>query len=682
MKLPTRNSTFIPLKGGIDLSTTPLAKAPGFALAAVNVDALASGGYSRTLGYDRFDGHPAPSRNRKFISIDVGDAPEVTHPQFAAITWPGGHGVYLSRSGVFINAIALEGGVAAGADLAIDGVHYVARQAGREYSKTKADNIATQAIAADWRRSQISAVPGVGPVRGVIAVRDAVFAVRDVDVSTGGLFRATELGWQRITTFGSVLVVASAANIPNGDITLTRTGDGKSFRCVAQLAADGKSGVVIVAPGVAPAVGNVLTAPGGGTCTVSSVTAIAFQAGGQYQAAVHNFFGGAGQRAAYVVSGVQRAFELREDGWLVPLHAQPDAAKDKPMAIAIHAGHLFLGYPGGQYQHSAPGNPHTWSALLGAESFAIGDEITAMLPTTGGVLVIASAQRVFGLYGSGSKDWEQRALSESVGIAAGTGQSLFLPVGLSERGLVRLDRVQEFGDFALNQLDPDHHFKSLIDGLNWRLSTQVAELNQYRLFSTGRTNLAVTMLADGTPMATTFQYPAPVTGVWRYTEQGEQVFFCLDSHDGMVFTCDRESRSFDGAPITWRIRLPFAHAGSPAVNKTWLAAMVEQTSPNQAQVQVKWSTDYMVDAHFTSQRVSAVIGEDTSTAWDQAAIWNQAQWNQFYWSGSYGYTQSPIELSGTSTSLSLMVGGASASDPNFTITGVTLDYFARRVRRG
>ena len=242
--------------------------------------------------------------------------------------------------------------------------------------------------------------------------------------------------------------------------------------------------------------------------------------------------------------------------------------------------------------------------------------------------------------------------------------------------------MQEFGDFALNQLDPDHHFKSLIDGLNWRLSTQVAELNQYRLFSTGRTNLAVTMLADGTPMATTFQYPAPVTGVWRYTEQGEQVFFCLDSHDGMVFTCDRESRSFDGAPITWRIRLPFAHAGSPAVNKTWLAAMVEQTSPNQAQVQVKWSTDYMVDAHFTSQRVSAVIGEDTSTAWDQAAIWNQAQWNQFYWSGSYGYTQSPIELSGTSTSLSLMVGGASASDPNFTITGVTLDYFARRIRRG
>ena len=111
MKLPTRNSTFISLKGGIDLSTTPLAKAPGFALAAVNVDALASGGYSRTLGYDRFDGHPSPSRNRKFISIDVGDAPEITHPQFAAITWPGGRGVYLSRSGAFINTIALEGDI-------------------------------------------------------------------------------------------------------------------------------------------------------------------------------------------------------------------------------------------------------------------------------------------------------------------------------------------------------------------------------------------------------------------------------------------------------------------------------------------------------------------------------------------------------------------------------------------
>lgn len=89
------------------------------------------------------------------------------------------------------------------------------------------------------------------------------------------------------------------------------------------------------------------------------------------------------------------------------------------MAIAVHSGHLFLGYPGGQYQHSAPGNPHTWSALLGAESFAIGDEITAMLPTTGGVLVIASAQRVFGLYGSGSKDWEQRDLLVGTATAGG-----------------------------------------------------------------------------------------------------------------------------------------------------------------------------------------------------------------------------------------------------------------------
>ncbi|HDN9019584.1 TPA: hypothetical protein P2I16_001583 [Aeromonas salmonicida] len=682
VKMPTRNSTFIPLKGGIDLSTTPLAKAPGFALAAVNVDALASGGYARTLGYDRFDGRPSPSRNRKFTSIDVGDAPDAAHPVFTAITWAGGSGAYLSRSGHFINAVIIEGSITAGTILDIAGVGYVAQQDGREYSKTKAENIANQAIAADWRRSQIGPVPGVGPVRGVIAVRNTVFAVRDIDVNTGGLFMASEAGWQQITSFGWVLTVTNVANISNGDVTLTRTGDSKVFKCVAQLAADGKSGVVVVAPGDAPAVGNVLTGLGDATCTVASVSTITIKAGGSYQAAVHNFFGGTGQRAAYVASGVQRAFELREDGWLVPLHAQPDATKDKPLAIAIHSGHLFLGYEGGQYQHSAPGNPHTWSALLGAESFSIGDEITAMLPTTGGVLVIASARRVFGLYGSSSKDWEQRALSESVGIAAGTGQSLFLPVGLSDRGLVRLDRVQEFGDFALNQLDPDHHFKAMIDGMDWAFSTQIAELNQYRLFSRGLTHLAVTILADGSPMATTFQYPSAVAGVWRYTEQGEQLFFCLSGSEGMVFTIDKKSRSFDGAAISWRIRLPFAHSGSPGVKKTWLTALVEQTSPNQAPIQVKWSIDHMIDAHFTSQKVHSIVSEDPSAAWDQVAIWNQTQWNQFYWSGSYGYTNAPIDLSGTSASISILMGGASSSDPNFTITGVTLDYFARRARRG
>ena len=183
-------------------------------------------------------------------------------------------------------------------------------------------------------------------------------------------------------------------------------------------------------------------------------------------------------RRAYLVNGVGRAMELREDGRLVPLFAVDDDALDKPTHIEAHKEHLFLGFRGGQYQHSAIGNPLTWSGLLGAEAFSTGDEITALKSIQGGVLVVGCRNRLVVLRGSNSADWQQDIISESVGVFDNTFQSLFIPLGLSDNGLVRLDRVQEYGDFTLSMLVTTEKVSPIIDAYQWNNSSQLATANQ------------------------------------------------------------------------------------------------------------------------------------------------------------------------------------------------------------
>jgi hypothetical protein len=87
-------------------------------------------------------------------------------------------------------------------------------------------------------------------------------------------------------------------------------------------------------------------------------------------------------------------------------------------------------------------------AFLG-KYFRCRDEITGIRTSAGGVLMVTAKNRTLALYGSGSKDWQQKVVSESVGVQDGTLQPTFVPVGLSDRGLVRLDRVQELATLPL-----------------------------------------------------------------------------------------------------------------------------------------------------------------------------------------------------------------------------------------
>ena len=52
---------WVPFGGGLDVVTPPLEIPPGFVRDAQNFEQDINGGYTRCLGYERYDGHARPS---------------------------------------------------------------------------------------------------------------------------------------------------------------------------------------------------------------------------------------------------------------------------------------------------------------------------------------------------------------------------------------------------------------------------------------------------------------------------------------------------------------------------------------------------------------------------------------------------------------------------------------------
>lgn len=761
VRLPERKFATVPLGGGLDFATPPIGRNPGFAISAINVEPAPTQGYRRAVGYDRFDGHPRPSQTKGYYLFRTdGSLAFPAATGFPAVTWSGGSGVLLHTSGgdAFIGALVAPS-LAIGDTFTVGGQVFTLTHAPSRAARQLDDAILAAARAADWRRTFIGAVPGIGPVRCVVALSDSVFAIRDQSVSEAALFKATDAGWVAVGAMGKQFLIRDGYGLDDGDMTLINHTSGLPVDVVAQLAAAGDVGTCTIPDGQTVAFGDALrnaspttyamtlsgalssggsptantatnqlaggtivsadsagwyalvgttwfpvvsyllnsgtihtltlsnphgkTVPSNTSITLYQLTAYAevqavsdmtLKAEGKYDTCVFNFFGDPSMRRAYLASGVQRAIELREDGRMVPLIANGDDADDKPSLVEAHADHLFLAYKGGFYIHSGPSNPLSWSGLLGAEQFAVGDEITGITTTAGGVLLVTCRNRTVALYGTSPTDWQQKVISESVGILAGTLQSTFIPVGLSERGLVRLDRVQEYGDFSLNLLDPSEKIQPIIEQFNWAGSSQVASANQYRLYSSAGRNLAIKINADGEIEVTEVSYGSPVLDVWRYDELAERQFFTLANAEGYVFELDEDATSFDGVNINWLLRLAYAHFGSPQVRKSWRGVEFEHSVQGRLDARLAWSLDYRPGT--TSEKQDIHIDASGS------GIWNYSSWNNFYWMSETEASSRVIPLDGTGTALSLALSGRSNSEPNFSITGMTVEYIPRRYKRG
>ena len=318
MPAPQVNYDLVYLKGGLDLITPTLALPAGVAREAFNFEASITGGYTRISGYERYDGQPAPSNAtytalRATITgaISVGDViVGGTSGESGTVIAVVDDDVYYTKAtGIFTASETLEvSSVPQGTVASLSPAGTLTTQQQAQYLN----------LAADVYRTDIGAVPGSGPIRGVIELQNTVYAWRDnVGVTAMAIYKSSTSGWTNVPLGFEMAFNTGTAEIFQGD---TVTGATSGFSAVITR-------VVLESGswGAGTAVGRLVFASATGSFTptenlqvlaatkavcVAAQTAITLLPGGRVEMVLGNFGGVNNQLRAYGADSVNRGFEF------------------------------------------------------------------------------------------------------------------------------------------------------------------------------------------------------------------------------------------------------------------------------------------------------------------------------------------------------------------------------------
>ncbi len=164
-----------------------------------------------------------------------------------------------------------------------------------------------------------------------------------------------------------------------------------------------------------------------------------------------NFYGDPQLDSIYGANGVFRGFAYNGE-YFYHIATQPELAKDKPRHLAYHHGHLALGYNSGRVDISVVGEPYNFDGAEGASSWAIGDEVTGLLPLSGTMLGIFGRKSITGLSGTTVDNFATQTISPKLGAVEYTVTDMGFPVYANAYGIYTLAQTSEYGDFLGNPM--------------------------------------------------------------------------------------------------------------------------------------------------------------------------------------------------------------------------------------
>ena len=448
------------------------------------------------------------------------------------------------------------------------------------------------------------------------------------------------------------------------------------------LAADAYRSDIAVVPGSGPVrgvveYGNIIYAfrnnAGGTACVMhkatasgwSAVTTPALNAGGSYQFAIYNF--GSGDML-YGCDGANKAFQF--DGTTFT-QITTGMAVDTPNHIAGHKNHLFLVFDN-SLQHSAIGNPLSWTPLLGAGELNIGQTVTNLMPQPGseaaGALAVYGRNGTFMLYGTSSTDWNLVPVQADAGALAGTAQYLGQTFVLDDRGVTNLQTTSNFGNFTAASVSS--LIRRLIAARKGRIAcTGISrDKNQYRLFFGGKTAIYMTLGGGFMPM----EFSHDVTCYWSGEDaDGEEASYA-GTDEGYVMQFDKGT-SLDGDEIVAWIELAYNHIKSPRTKKRYRKAIIEVGGEGYGSIWLSASLGY-ASTEYEHVPVSEQIARLAAGNWDSGT------WDIGVWDGRI-LAPSEFELGGTAENIAIRIAQASDYQPPLTFYGIVLHYSPRRIIR-
>lgn len=687
-----RGQQFFPMRGGLDQETPAIAIPPGRAIACLNHEAEPLG-YRRTEGYERFDGRPSPSDTRAYLLEFTNGWSEPFIGMYLRGAISGATCIALSdstastdswnkhRAEGTIYVRSVTGAFVAGEAIQslFGGFVMILVSAPTEVDWREGDTERTQYLAAiEDVRADITAVPGSGPVRGVLwfdgkltAWRDDAGATKCVpwDSSTAG-WVAKDLGQKVNFTSGGPY------EIKVGD---TIVGSGSGATAVVRAVAldngdwaDGDAEGIFILDSVTGAffaenlnVGININA----ATTAAAPAAMTFPPGGRYEFDIYNFYATEGLTRAYGVNGVGPGFEY--DGTsAIPFST--GMADDTPFLIREHKDHLFMAFRHGSLQHSELGAPRQWSGTFGAAELGLGHEITNLL-TTETMLLATTTDTVQMLTGNDSSDWLLQPVSKDAGAIAWTAARVGEAIYLDYRGVRSVASAQAYGNFKLGV------FTSLINKLleNKRkagvapvASCVVKTKSQYLLFFGDGSGVSI-FFGVKQPEAMPFLYPFVASCIHVAEVDGVERIF-VGAQDGFVYELNKGT-SFDGAEIEAFIQLPFNHHGDPRLNKRWHKLELELHGDAGTELGI-------IPQYNGGDGEQPFVVEDSLTVAGGGGLWGLATWGDFFWSAPQ-VAQADMYIDGCGTSMSAIIVSRSALFSSYTIAGTTVVFSGRGRKR-
>ena len=677
MPAPQVQYDLVYLKGGLDLITPTLALPSGVAREAFNFEAAITGGYTRIAGYERFDGRPAPSA-AIYSGLSMNLTGSIVVGNTIAGVTSGSTGVVIAVIGGDIYYTKASGPFLTGETIQVSAVNKgtVASLQTTGTLTTKQQAQFTN-LAADVYRSDIGAVPGSGPVRGVIELQNTIYAWRNnVGGTAMAIYESSSSGWTLVPLGFEMSFNTGTAEIFQGD---TVTGATSGFSAVVTR-------VVLETGswGAGTAAGRLIFASATGSFTpgenlqvsaatkavcVAAQTAITLLPDGRVELVLGNFGGVNNQLRAYGCDGVNRGFEF--DGTVyVPI--ETGMATDVPTRVAVHKQHLFFAF-GTSVQFSALGEPYQWTPLLGAGEIVQPEPVTCFVIQPGdqstGALAIYSDNYTYILYGTDSSNWNLVPYNTGAGAKPYSGQNLAQTYVFDDRGVITLQATLSYGNFDTAAVT-----------LNIRPFTQVRrnlvtasvlnrEKAQYRIFFSDGFGLYVT-IANGQMLgAMPVSFPNSVFCITEaQTSAGEETSF-FGSTNGYVYALDAGT-SFDGETINARVELNYNSENMPRILKRYRRGSFELTGSGYCEFQFAYDLGYS----------SLYIGQTGDVPYENSfssSFWDSVFWDAFVWDGR---TLAPtdVEIRGTGQNILLKISSDSDYFPPFTINSVILHYTARR----
>lgn len=675
--------------GGLDLTTPSLSLQPGALQDVINFECSQSGGYGRIAGYERYSGLASPSSATYTIVqvVSFTNIPTVGQVITQAVSGATGTIVAVSNvAGAFYMAVTKITGTFNSANaITTPGPIAVGTATPTTATATSLQNAQYLAAAAAVYRALIAAVPGSGPMLGVVGMIfggvDNVYAFRaNIGNTAVAIYKSSAAGWVLVPYFNTVSFTAGGAATPvDGEILTQGANTATVKRVVWQSGAWAGTAVgqfVVTTPAPGNFIAGAATLSGGATVTLSGAqTAITMLPGGKFEFVKCNFSGQAVTRRIYGCDGVNKSFEF--DGTtLVPITT--GLTVDAPNHIAYHKNFLFVSYAS-SILYCGAGTPFKWSAIAGGGEIATGDAVTGMITlpgsqTTATLCIYMSSNTAF-LYGIDPASFNFVLFNTGVGALPYSVQNLFDTCAFDHLGVVTLKTTQNYGNFLPSTLTKNILPFIQQERTKITCSSVSREKSQYRVFFSDGYGLWITLVNQQYLGSTVIQFTNPLSCVDEtFTVAGVEVTYGGSSDGlGYVYQLDMGT-SFDGGNIDAHITLAWDAIKSPRVLKRFRAASIEIQGNSYAVVNFGYQLGYG----------TTLIGQPNLVAYASgfaaAPVWDSFTWDSFTWDGQT-LMPTDVDMTGTAENVQVTISSTTNYIASYNINSVIYHYTPRRGMR-